>query len=367
MGDSLSDEYGEESYGIYAENWVEQLKIHGLVDLGPTATQAAQPGGTWGEPRRTLYAYNWARSGASSTTLLAGGQHTGLASSVTNDGVQYAVLMIGANDFYPSSAAYQGIYTGSWSTAQIDAFLSSVLANINTALDTVLPTGVQLAIVNVPDYGLTPTVRPLLPDAGGRQRVADAISQLTAQIDATAALRRLPVVDFFGAAVAMFGTHQAPNAELLIGNVAIQLGQNDTAAGGNPTAGFVHDGIHPNTTLQGVIANAISTALNMGYGAGFPIFSEAEILAHRGIAYGGSDTLVAQFGNYTDYVHNYAGPPVPALSPGALALLACMLAVGASLFPCARVVVASSISFSPTLEEGWAGEKEVRPAQGGSR
>ena len=78
VGDSLSDEYFEQSYS-YAKNWTMQLVLFRGVDMGPTAQAAGAPSGTWGEPRRTGYEYNWARYGADSTTLLTDGQHTGLA------------------------------------------------------------------------------------------------------------------------------------------------------------------------------------------------------------------------------------------------------------------------------------------------
>src|SRR5579863_3527445 len=63
MGDSLSDEYFEETYGTYATNWVQQLVNYRSVNVGPTAAAAGQPGGTWGSPRRTGYEFNWALSG----------------------------------------------------------------------------------------------------------------------------------------------------------------------------------------------------------------------------------------------------------------------------------------------------------------
>ena len=73
MGDSLSDEYFEESYGSYATNWTEQLVVWRGVNIGPTAAQAGQPGDTWGTPRRTGYEFNWALSGDTSSNLLADG------------------------------------------------------------------------------------------------------------------------------------------------------------------------------------------------------------------------------------------------------------------------------------------------------
>jgi hypothetical protein len=66
--------------------------------------------------------------------------------------------------------------------------------------------------------------------------------------------------------------------------------------------------------------------LNIGYGENLSLFTEQEILDHRGIAYGGSDTLEAQIGPYSDYIINY----VPEPSSLALAGLAgAMLAITA--------------------------------------
>src|SRR5271169_4935640 len=106
MGDSLSDEYFEETYGTYATNWVQQLVGYRSVNVGPTAVAAGQPGGTWGNPRRTGYEFDWALSGDTSTSLLADGQDTGLAAQVIPNGITHAVLAIGANDFNPDFLTY---------------------------------------------------------------------------------------------------------------------------------------------------------------------------------------------------------------------------------------------------------------------
>jgi lysophospholipase L1-like esterase len=320
MGDSLSDEYAEESYGSYAQNWNEQLVNFAGFDLGPTAAAAAQPGGTWGEPRRTGYEFNWARSGATSVTLLSDGQHSGVAAQVIPEGIDYVTIAIGANDYNPADVAYQAIYANLWSQAQIDAHNTTIVANILTALDTALATGVDAVVTNIPDYGLSPTVQGFFPDPVGRQRVADAITQANNDLAPPVFVRGVVLIDFFEASLAIFGPHGSPNATLTIGNVAIQLNQADTAGGGNPTAGFVDDGVHPNTTLQALSANMTMEALNIAYGEGLTLFTEAEILAHRGIAYGGSDTLVAQFGNYSDYI--YAPQAVPGLGMGGIVLCA---------------------------------------------
>lgn len=329
MGDSLSDEYGEDAYGLYAENWVEQLEIYAGIDLGPTASEAGEPGGDWGEPRRTLYQFDWARNGANSYTLLSEGQHTGVSSVVASDDVDYGVLFIGANDFFPSSAAYLGIYLGTWTQGEIDAHVAGVLANINTVLDEMESAGLPMVILNLPDYGIAPAVAAILTDAAARQDVTDVIDELNAALDAEAEARGLVIIDIGAALVSIFGTHMSPNTSILVGNVAIDLTGSDTELGAVPTAGFVHDGVHPNTVLQGIIANSVMEALNIGFGTGLTLFTEAEILSHRGIAYGGSDTLNVIYGDYSDYITAYPPPPpsaVPGLNGIGLMVLSSLLA-----------------------------------------
>ncbi|MHC4108554.1 MAG: GDSL-type esterase/lipase family protein [Planctomycetota bacterium] len=321
MGDSLTDEYLEESYS-YAQSWVQQLVIHRGLDAGPTALEAAQPGGTWGEPRRTGYEYDWARSGATSGSLLSQGQHTGLAAQVVPDGIDYAVLAIGANDFNPTGSAYFNIYFGFWSSTQIQNYISQSEANIESALGTIAATGVPVVLVNVLDFGLVPAVwtSPFYSNPNGRQNVANVIAQLNDRLIDVARDHDAVLVDASAFAQAVFGSHHALNEFLPIGNVDIQLWEADTTTNTNPLAGFVDDGAHPHTHLQGVIANLMVEALNTGYGAGIPLFSEQEILAHAGIAYGGADTLEAEIGPYSDYIFDF-GCPADITADGAVNVL----------------------------------------------
>jgi len=307
MGDSLSDEYAEESYS-YARNWTMQLVLGRGVDMGPTAAAAQQAGGTWGEPRRTQYRCNWARYGDNSDDLLANGQHTGLAAQVGPLGVSHAVVMIGANDFSSLGlGAYFNIYNGLWSSSQISSYVSGRIANIQTILDTVSPTGVRVVLVNILDFGITPITwgSPFYGDASKRDRVTAVIQQVNAQLLALAQQRHLVLVDAFGLSQAAWGTNQNPRSTLLLGNVTIQLRQYDTSSHTNPTAAFVHDRTHPHTTMQGVMANTIIEALNQGYSAGLTPFTEQEILAQAGLAYGGQETLSATIGPISAFVHSF--------------------------------------------------------------
>jgi len=303
-GDSLTDEYAEETYS-YAKSWTTQLVLYRRVDMGPTAQQAGQAGGTWGEPRRTGYAANWARYGADSTTLLSDGQHTGLASQVGPGGVSHAVLEIGTNDFSPSTSAYFNIYWGFWSQSQIDSYVNAQIADIAAAVTTLDATGVGLALCNCVDFGVAPVTRQLFTNATRRNRVTAAITRVNEGVEGLARQHRLVLVDVSGLATAILGTNTSLRQFLAIGNVDIQLFNRDTTSHSNPLAGFVDDGAHPHTTLQGVFANLMMTALNTGWGAAYSMFSDQEILGIAGIPYGGAETLGAQIGPYSRYVRSF--------------------------------------------------------------
>ena len=182
MGDSLTDEYFEQGYGSYADCWTELLVLQRGIDVGPTAVEAGQPGGTWGEPRRTGYRHNWARYGATTDAMLASGQHTGLAGDIQAWGVSHAALFIGVNDFSPWFGCYDDIYHGQWSQSQIDDWVAGRIANIAAALDTVVPTGVQLVVANIPDPSIMPYVWSSFPNPVLRDRAAAAVEQANTEI-----------------------------------------------------------------------------------------------------------------------------------------------------------------------------------------
>lgn len=296
FGDSLSDEYFEQSYGSYSRNWVPLLVDERGVNVGPQ--------GSWGEPRRHGYQHNWARASANSSHLVAGlslfsGQWQ---SPIIWGQVSHGVLAIGANDFHPTSTAYQSIYDGTWSQTQINDYVASVRDNIDTVVSAIRGTGLPLVLANVLDYGATPSVRNSYPSATGREAVAAAIMQLNAEIDLLAQQYELPLADLSGLARDIFGTHTAMNSSIEIGGVNINLLTGGTSA----TNAFVADGVHPHTVLQGVIANLFLTALRRGYGVEVELFTEEELLTNANLAYGGVDTLSF---DVNDYVLNYVPEP----------------------------------------------------------
>lgn len=304
-GDSLTDEYAEETYS-YAMNWFQQLEQYRGVDAGPTAAEAGQAGGTWGEPRRRFFKNDWARSGATSASLLSDGQHTGLASMAAD--IENAVIAIGANDFSPTSSAYINIYFGLWSASQITNYINGRIANVTTAVNTVDASGINVVLVGFPDYGVAPITwnSGVYSDPVRRERVSAAIRRVNDGLRLLARSKKIPYVDLYGLSWAIFGSHTQHNTILTIGGVDIKLLESDTTGHTNPLAGFVHDGVHPHTTLQGLFANVMAAALDLGYHTGIAPFSEQEVLQHAGLSYGGSDTVAAQIGAWTDYVINFA-------------------------------------------------------------
>lgn len=187
--------------------------------------------------------------------------------------------------------------------------------------------GLPMVIVNLPDYRIAPAVAVFLPIAASRQDVTDVINDLNASLDNIAQARGAVIIDIGSALVSIFGTHVSPITSLLAGNVVIDLTGSDTVSGTIPTAGFVDDRVHPNTIMQGIIANTIMEALNIGFGTGLVLFTETELLAHAGVAYGGSDTLNAAYGDYSDYIIAYPPPPdVPGLGAIGTLVLGALLA-----------------------------------------
>lgn len=311
IGDSLTDEYAEETYN-YARNWTMQLVQYRAVPMGQTAAQAAQPGNTWNEPRRTGYWANWARYGAGSADAISTGQHTGLAAQVAPWGVSHAVIAVGANDFNPQTTVYFNIYWGLWSQSQIDSHVNARAADIATIVQTVRATGAGLVLCNAVDFGLVPASRQVYSNATRRARVGAAVAQLNARIETIARQNHAVLVDLGAFTTAIVGTHANLRTSLPIGNVSIQMLNRDTATNSNPLAGFVDDGAHPHTTLQGAFANLMMSALNTGWASlwtsPYQMFTDAEILASANIPYGGSETLSAVIGPYAQYIRSYRCP-----------------------------------------------------------
>jgi lysophospholipase L1-like esterase len=302
MGDSLTDEYWDSGISTYASNWVSIVVQFRGIDMGPTAAQAGT--NTWGTPRNRGYEYNWALSGATSADLLAEGQDTGLAAQAGSDGVSNAVLDIGANDFNPAlGGAYEEIYFGDWTPAQIQSYVNQTVSNIDTALATVKAAGISVVLGNIVDPGITPAVVEYFTNAADRQLVAAAIQSANSGLKNLAQKYQVPLMDWYGLGSAVFGSNENLHSTLLVGNVAIDLrGSDPGPPQWAPTNAFVSDSFHPNTVLQELFANLILQTFDESQNDNLALFSEQEILNQASIPYGGADTLQAQIGPYSNYI-----------------------------------------------------------------
>jgi Ca2+-binding RTX toxin-like protein len=287
-GDSLSDEYLHETYS-YADNWVELLTQQRGVNVGPQNNTVMGDGDDRGEPRREGgFEFNWARSGATSTTLLSDGQHTGLAAQINANTVTHAVLAIGQNDFFPSpGGAYTNIYNGTWSQAEIDAHVSTVVGNVTVALTTIDTNDARLVLSNIVDYGLAPATQTAFPDAAKRQLVTNVIDEVNTELLDLAQQSGIPLVDMSSVAADLLA-----GASITVGGVTF-----NNSAGIDVQNIFVEDGIHPHTGASGIIANVYLQALNSAYGETIPLLSEEELVTIVGRTYV-SDTLNFDYPSY---------------------------------------------------------------------
>src|SRR5262249_61026319 len=105
LGDSLTAPYALQPFGVAGDqNWVEQLRAHDAKHL--TINDVAVPGAT------------------SADLLADGGQVDTVAELVHNGSVQYASLIVGANDVFAHFSEF--------GTGDPVPFVTQVVANIET-------------------------------------------------------------------------------------------------------------------------------------------------------------------------------------------------------------------------------------------
>ncbi len=281
LGDSNSDEYRADDnrggeYAATTLNWVEILVKKRGLDFGPW--------GTWGEPRRTGYEYNWARSAATAESLISSGQHTGLAQQVSAGKVSYVLVWIGANDFDTWNGTYEEIYNGTLTDANLQAKIDGIVANITTAIDTVLSAGpVQMVVATIADKGVSPEVLATFPDPAKRQRVTTAIDKVNAKIQELAHARGIGLADVSQITTALLARLDK-SGNLNVGGEAIKF----TGKSDEPHFMRLNDSVgHGGTVASGLIANAVFIEpFNRYYKLNIKPLSDEEILESAGIAGG---------------------------------------------------------------------------------
>jgi hypothetical protein len=294
FGDSLTDEYSTRTFN-YAKNWYEQVTDLRGVMVGDQ--------GDWGEPRLIGFEFNWARAGATTSDILAivGNFHHGplIQDQIRSGRVSHATLFAGANDFGPWRDPYGAIYRGSWSSAEIKSYQNTVVDNVEEIVEELQAAGARVVLASPSDFGLSPFTRAntSYTDPVARQRVTDVMQNVDDRLRQVAAQNGIPFVDMFAFGERVFGTQAMPNSLLLVGGVPIQVLQ----AGVAPTNGFVDDGIHYHTVIQGLMANLFLEALRQGYGSDVPLLAEEEIVHAANLTFEGNSLNFAA----SDFVSNY--------------------------------------------------------------
>src|SRR5262249_23256298 len=175
LGDSLTAPYALQPFGVAGDqNWVEQLRAHDAKHL--TINDVAVPGAT------------------SADLLADGGQVDTVAELVHNGSVQYASLIVGANDVFAHFSEF--------GPGAPVPFGPQGVANIETAVPELLDAGpVQLVVGNVPDVTIPPAFQLQVSVFGPAaaqaltQEISGAITAANQQIEAFAASEGIPVVD----------------------------------------------------------------------------------------------------------------------------------------------------------------------------
>jgi lysophospholipase L1-like esterase len=278
LGGSSGDEYRADDnrgaeYGETTLNWVEQLVRYRNLNFGEW--------GSWGEPRRTGYEYNWARSRATMADIIAMGQHTGVAQLVAEGRVSQVVIFNGGNDLHPTNGTYAEIYDGSMDENALRAKIDKYVADMTTAVTTILEAGdVQMVVVSMADPGVVPGIQALFPDAQKRQRVTTAVAHINAGIAEVTTAHNIPLVDMNAVLIDVFSQVDA-NGELDFGDEKITFAQ----MGDEPHHMQLQDQSgHPGTVFSGLIANAIFVEpFNKGYGLDIIPLQVDEILKNAGL------------------------------------------------------------------------------------
>lgn len=279
LGDSNTDEYraddnraGSTQYASTTLNWAELLVNKRGVNIGTW--------GTWGEPRRSGYKYNWSRSGATSASMISSGQHTGLAQQVASGEVQHVIIFIGTNDFHTWNGTYNEVYNNILTDAQVQQKIDSIVSKITLAVDTLKSAGaVKIIVTNYADPALAVDFMTQFPNAQKRARVTNAVTKINQGLVSMSQSRQIVLADISSMATTLLSKVDA-NGFLNINGESISITQH----GDEPHHMQLADSVgHVGTVMNGIIANFFIRSIQTGYNINLVEFSDQELLRNAGI------------------------------------------------------------------------------------
>ncbi len=274
LGDSYTDEYRFYAPDrSQARNWVEILAANRLANFGPFAV------GGRGEPRNQGFAFNWARSDATSSDMIAR-QLPGLTAQVASGKVRYAWIFTGGNDFLIAlrDAAESGRLQGPGPIAQFGQVEAHARANLARAVGTLLSASpkVKLVVATLPDIRSLPIVdglSSLLPQS--KPLITAAAAQIQAYNtfirNLAAHNPRIALADLARTSAAL---SSSTTGSASFGGTTLDL----RAPGDDYHHFFLADGIHVGTVVQGVIADTFLAAIHSKFGARVNLLSPSRIV-----------------------------------------------------------------------------------------
>jgi hypothetical protein len=266
LGDSYSDEYR-----FYppdrstARNWVEILVEARGLNFGRFTSEHR------GEPRNQGYAYNWARSDATTSDLIATGQHTGLAAQVARGEVTVAIIFIGGNDFINALAANRP-------PADLDRVRARATVNLQIALETILKASPRVCVLlatlpdifDLPEFAAPVRAGKISPAVAAAYQ--DAIGGYNRGLRMTA-LQRKRVILLDLALLVQLAPRPGSETILVCGQVLDRIHPRN-----HPGHVFLADSRHVGTAVQTVMANLVIHTLNARLGAGIEPLSRRDLL-----------------------------------------------------------------------------------------
>jgi hypothetical protein len=266
LGDSYSDEYQFYSPDrSKARNWVEILAETRKFNFGEFTTKSRE------EPRNQGYAYNWARSEATTDDMIAAGQHTGLAAQVARGEVGLAVVFIGGNDFIAALKS-------SDPPAAAREVTPRAIRNVREAVHTLLNASrdVRVVVATVPDVRDLPEFAVALGNGQLSRAWADSVTVATRRFNS--AVRAMVVGE---PRIAVADLDLYARVANLVSADAITFGGrriDRSAIGNGPECVFLADRRHAGTVGQGMLARILVDTINARFGAGIEALSDREIL-----------------------------------------------------------------------------------------
>lgn len=267
---------------------------------------------SWTEQLQTvrpaqLAVVNQARAGATTTELIAQGQHTAVADMVRQGKVRHAVVTVGTND----------VLLALRSDAAPTKFISDLAANLNAVVRTIATAGdVGLVLGNIPNLSIAPAIRAMAGNsAEALGMIRDMVQTANREIARVAAENRVPLVD-------LFRLSNLASKPPVLGGTQLESSHF-----------YAADMLHPSTLSQGLMVNTIFEALERGYGFDFAALrlSNEEILRLSKLPY---DPNSRTFYDVSSYVVMPPAHDTP--EPSTLALCAVAGIVGLGRWGCRR-------------------------------